>query len=369
MVRCDEDWLAVADRFTAAALGATEWVDALSGLAEATGSRAGELIGLGSDRTVPFNWVSDLGPEWAEEFIAIGGGDPKVNPFVRGGMGIPELTVRASGDFVTRQERRTDPFIVDHLRRYDIPHICLTPLLRKEDSLVGLAVIRSSSQGEIDARQRRVFASLAPHVRAAVRTQMSLEHQGARLMAGALEALALAAFICDRRGAVKAMTQAAEALVSAGTALRLKGGVLGAAAAESRALADALDAATGGLRHPGSPLTSTLVIRGGACPTLVLDVLPLPRCEHAFGFEPRALVVVRGTESTDDRRRAVLGSAYRLTAAETEIALRLAQGESALQIAQSRGVSIGTVRSQIKTILSKLGVSRQAELVARVARL
>jgi DNA-binding CsgD family transcriptional regulator len=44
-------------------------------------------------------------------------------------------------------------------------------------------------------------------------------------------------------------------------------------------------------------------------------------------------------------------------------------GVSAGVIAVSRGVSVGTVRFQIKAILAKLGVRRQVEVAALVNRL
>lgn len=188
MIQCDENWLSVADAFHAAALGAGSWLDALSGLAAATGSRSGELIGLGSGHTVPFNWVTDLGQDWEEEFVAIGGGDPAANPFVRAGAQATALKVLTSADFVTPKERRSNYFLADFARRHDMPYICLTPLIKESGMLVGLAVLRSARQGEIGARERAVFTSLAPHMRSAVKTQMALEHQGALLVAGAMEA-------------------------------------------------------------------------------------------------------------------------------------------------------------------------------------
>ena len=45
---------AITDRFHAAALGADSWPEALAAFAALTGSRAGQLIGLGSDKSVPF---------------------------------------------------------------------------------------------------------------------------------------------------------------------------------------------------------------------------------------------------------------------------------------------------------------------------
>lgn len=371
MVDSDEHWVAIADAFHAAALGAGSWLDALAQLAKATGSRAGELIGLGSEHAVPFNWVTDLGPDWVEEFLAIDGGNPAVNPFVRAGVRARPLEVLASSDFVTPEERRRGYFLADFARRHDTSYICLSPLIKEHESVIGLAVIRSASEGEINAQQRAVFASLVPHVRTAVRTQMALEHQGAQLIAGALEALSLTAFVCDRAGAVKAMTPTAEALVSEGAALRLKNGQLRAAnPADTRRLTDGIDAAIGAIIRPDTPRGNAIVVRGTTGEPLTLTVVPLPRTEHAFGFNPRVLVVARAPKAQDaGRTRVLLQSAYGLTAAEAEVALRLGNGEHAEAIAGTRGVSVSTVRAQIRSIFAKLGVRRQSELVARIRHL
>lgn len=370
MVQCDEDWLSVADSFQAAAIGNGSWQDALSGLARATGSRVGELIGIGSANAVPFNWVTGLGQDWVEEFVAIGGGDPAINPIVRNGAQAPVLKVLSSADFITPEERRNNVFLADHCRRHDIPHACLTPLIKESGMLVGLAVLRSARQGEIDARERAVFASLASHVRAAVKTQMALEHQGALLVAGAMEALSMAVFVCDRLGTVKAMTPAAETLASKGEAIRLKSGQLsGVWQIETTALTDAIDMAADVVTPPGGPRCSTVLMRGNAAQPLALDVVPLPRRNYAFDFEPRVLVVVRASESNAERTQLLLQSAYHLTAAEADVALRLSRGQSPETIADARGVSVGTVRVQIRTIFSKLDVHRQSELVARIKHL
>lgn len=371
MLKSDDEWLAIADAFHSAALGAGSWLDALAQLAQATGSRAGELIGLGSANTVPFNMVTDFGPDWVEEFLAIDGGNPAVNPFVRNGARAPAMKVLTSAEFVTPEERRSDFFVADFAQRHDMPHICLSPLIREHGVLVGLAVLRSASQGEISAQQREVFASLAPHVRAAVRTQIALGHQGAQIIAGTLEALSLAAFVCDRFGAVKAMTPTAEALVSKGDALRLKNGQLRAAnPADTRLLTEEIDAAVGVIIRPQTARTSAVVIRSALGEPLALTIVPLPRTEHAFSFDPRVLIVARAPDAQDPTRtRALLQSAYGLTAAEAEVALQLGNGEHAEAIAGSRGVSVTTVRAQIRSIFAKLGVRRQSELVARIRHL
>lgn len=369
MLQHDEDWLAVADAFNAAAVGAGSWLDALSGLARATGSRGGQLVGFGSESAVPFNWVTGVGKEWGEDFLAHNGTDPSINPNVRAGASVAPLKVLATADYISREQRRASAFLQEFAILHDTPYICLTPLIKDQTTHIGVAVLRSHKQGEITAPQRAVFASLAPHVRAAVKTQMALGHQGAQLVASALEALSLTVFVCDGLGMVRAMTPAAEALAGAGRPLRLKHGLLGTAnAAETQALTNAIGAASGGLIRPGAPLANTIIVQGGGKP-MVLDVLPMPRREHAFSFEARALVVVRGGQCNPQRMKGLLQMVYRLTEAEADVALWLAEGHSPEAIAAARNTTTGTTRMQIKAIYAKLDVHRQSELVSRLGQL
>jgi DNA-binding CsgD family transcriptional regulator len=364
----DQEWLAVADAACAAAVGALSWNDALAALATATGSRSGQLIGVDAANSVPFHYTTDLGPNYMEEFAAIGGGDPRVNPVVRAGAQQPALKTLSTAEFITPKERRRSEFLLEHARRYDISYACLTTLIKEPGMLIGLAVLRSVRQGEISHAQRRVFTSLAPHLRMAVRMQTALEHQGAQILAGGMEALSLAVFVCDRQGAVRAMTLGAERLVSRAGPLQLKQGRLRTGrACDTRALTDAVARAAGGLQRPGPSLATTVVVQDASSKPVVIDVLPLPQSHHSLGFAPRALVVVRREAQSHERAQHLLQAAYHLTAAETDVALRLSEGVAPEAIAAARGVSVATVRVQMRAIFSKLDVHRQSELAARLA--
>ncbi|GJE68878.1 helix-turn-helix transcriptional regulator [Methylorubrum podarium] len=59
---------------------------------------------------------------------------------------------------------------------------------------------------------------------------------------------------------------------------------------------------------------------------------------------------------------------FGLTAAEGRLAAELSRGIPLATIAQSRNVSIATLRSQLASIFGKTGTSRQPELVALLAR-
>lgn len=67
--------------------------------------------------------------------------------------------------------------------------------------------------------------------------------------------------------------------------------------------------------------------------------------------------------------RARLQRLYKLTAAEAELAVMLANGDSLERIAEERVVSLETVRTQMKTVFRKTGANRQGQLVGWVVKL
>jgi DNA-binding CsgD family transcriptional regulator len=62
---------------------------------------------------------------------------------------------------------------------------------------------------------------------------------------------------------------------------------------------------------------------------------------------------------TEGNRGPVLRQLYGLTAAEARVACLIADGEEVEGIARQLGVSIATVRTQLKSVFAKMGVSRQ----------
>jgi DNA-binding CsgD family transcriptional regulator len=359
---------AVITSFQSAALGVEAWTSALERLAAATGSKGGQLIGFGSEAAVPFNLMTGVDPLAVSELEAVNGSDVRINSRVRIGSRAPELAVLDESAFTTAEDGRRYPEYGAYVRRHDIPFICLGPLLRQEDLLVGLAVLRSARQGQISDEQKQAYAAVAPHVRAAVRTQMSVEAQGDRLLAGALETAEISAFVCDGSGVVRGMTARGEAVVAAGRTLGLRGGRLRARhEAEDRNLQLALRRAAAADRDALDVGQSILVLGQGA-ERLVVQVDRLGPTDWGLALAPRVLVVVRSA-STRAVPMDVLLKAFDFTPTEAAIALDLAAGRSREAIAVARRVSLATVRQQVKAILRKADVGREAELVLTIKAL
>lgn len=100
--------------------------------------------------------------------------------------------------------------------------------------------------------------------------------------------------------------------------------------------------------------------------------MPLPRPEgpppYMVCFQPLEGLGAAVSILDPARRRlpshGFLREAFGFTATEAGLALDLADGLAAVDCAALRGVSVHTVRSQLRALFIKTGLSRQAELVS-----
>jgi DNA-binding NarL/FixJ family response regulator len=192
----------------------------------------------------------------------------------------------------------------------------------------------------------------------------------AELVAHALAAIGLAAVVCDAKARVLAVTPAARSALTAG-GLQLIGGRLRGRRADAPELDAAIAAATSAVAAGEDRTPPPVVVRHGRDPTRfqVLDVIGFSATGRGPAAEPRAIVLLRGSTADPADVEDVLVRAYRLTSAEAQVAARLALGEARETIAARRGSSLQTVRTQIRTIFAKLGVTRERELAARVRQI
>lgn len=97
-------------------------------------------------------------------------------------------------------------------------------------------------------------------------------------------------------------------------------------------------------------------------------VLALSRAQRPDGAPPLGLLTVADL-AWSFRIGEVLSRAFGLTEAECGIARALVSGETAREIATTRGRSLETVRSQVKAVLRKVDVRSQSELIRLTAAL
>ena len=102
----------------------------------------------------------------------------------------------------------------------------------------------------------------------------------------------------------------------------------------------------------------------GSDEALVLHAIPVRLSARDVFSGASMVLVVTPVGPREMPSASLVQGLFDLTAAEARVARLIGGGESVKQIAATTKVSAGTLRSQLKSIFLKTGVSRQAELVA-----
>lgn len=340
-----------------------EWLTALRCLAQATGSSHGRLAGWIAPGALPFYLMTDEPEGVMQRWIDIGGIDPARNPIIAGGLKAAVLEILSDTEIISADERRRHPMWGDFYDKVGLPHLCFTTLWRDAAAHLVLTVPRSVGDGPIDDDQRNAFRTLAHMFRSAALVWRSLKNEEAQIAKGALDVVSVAAVILDGFGRVAAVSKAAEEILRECKTVRVRDGRLEGVNGAFAQVEAAVRACFGGC----GAAHLTLPDHAGEGGALTLRVAPFRREADEAGFGAVAIVVLEraaqsAVQSASHGLRAELAAV--LTPAEREVAAALLGGARPIEIAQRRAVSVETVRSQIKHIYQKAGVSGYMEFVA-----
>lgn len=102
-------------------------------------------------------------------------------------------------------------------------------------------------------------------------------------------------------------------------------------------------------------------------PPQVVHVAPICRAAHDVFSQGVAIIAILPVDRVRAPDALLLQSLFDLTPAEARIARGMGEAKSVSDMALVLGLSRETVRAQLKSIMAKTGVSRQAELVRIIA--
>jgi DNA-binding CsgD family transcriptional regulator len=177
----------------------------------------------------------------------------------------------------------------------------------------------------------------------------------------ALDQLAAGVIVTDSGAAVVEMNRAGESIVRSEDGLLIREDRLCARRVFETTKIEKLISAATAEGKPGAAAGRMLIGRSDALPAYVLTVAPL-RAGFAINERRLALVVVvdpvRHAPSETD-----LAEFFGLSPAEARLAAAMMAGKRLSAIAADRGVQITTVRTQLASILKKVGVKRQSDLL------
>jgi len=244
------------------------------------------------------------------------------------------------------------------------------------DSAMVLSFHRRRERGLFDAPAKSLIRLLVPHCRRAMRLHMRLAPQFA--LGNSLRELFQQAdspmfyvtaqgrlLEANAAGQAYLRADAGQAAIAASPGLESRPVTLSVHLADGwRDLSTALDP----LFSQADPsLTVQLAGTDGSDQELAIRRVHVAQDDDAYTQPVFAICMVKRRPVHD--AIAQIATRFGLTPCEVETVRLLGHGQSPLQIAQSRGVRISTVRSHISSSLAKTGTSRQMQLLSLIARL
>ena len=226
--------------------------------------------------------------------------------------------------------------------------------------------------GDWTSGQLDFVRMLLPHLRQFVRMRLALIESGslATTLTELLDNARAGVIQLDRSGRIVEANDSARELLRRNDGLSDRDGELRAASPEDHAgleqlLAQALP------RFGGQGASGSMTVRRPSLlPRFALHVKPVATREA--DHRPRDVAVLVLIVDPAARVRidpGLVRAALGLTPTEAEIAVLIAEGRTSRQIAAATGRGYSTVRSHLKQIFAKLGVSRQFELAQLVLAL
>jgi len=175
----------------------------------------------------------------------------------------------------------------------------------------------------------------------------------------ALDQLCAGVIVTDHSGLVIETNRAAEAIVELGDGLLIREGHLSARRVfETVRVAKLIAIATEEQTHAAG---GRMVI--GRCEGLAPYVLAVMPLQAAPVDERRLAMIIIVDPARYVPSERDLADLFGLSPAEARVAAGLMTGKSLADIAAASGVQITTVRTQLRSILRKVGVKRQFDLV------
>jgi DNA-binding CsgD family transcriptional regulator len=279
----------------------------------------------------------------------------RVNPVLAEGF-------RLDQDDFTADELARDPYYQEFLRPFGFGwHACALLAGAPGGETVNLTLRRTSRQGRFEQDQLAALATQLPLIRAAVSLTQAM---GGLLRPGdgAEQAERRSLFGFDGKGGAFVLHRGQDA-------------------------ADVLDVRAGKLVARGtdqqSRITATVeraMALGRQSSTILADangewwlfsIVPAPALGPAWMLPFTAwaaLVPYVRSEAANLARLRSIAAVFGLSPAEARVAALIGDAKTIGATARILSTSPGTVRNQLKTVFSKIGVNRQAELVAILSR-
>jgi len=355
-----------------AAVGSLPWTVALDALVHETNALGIFVVGIDrAEESVLFlERAGSLPPAASLDYFC---GYHAEDPVLR------LLMAGEQGAWIETQKCHDEEFVATNFfyQEFLIPHgvrwISGSKVYEDESLMVLFTALRGVRERPFDAGEQQILSRAAHHVGNAIRSFRHVRtiQSQATVAAAILDVLPYPTLLIDEMQNIRFANVAARKALTLAACVIDRGGLLGfGSPRDERPFAEAvrslhlhqLAIAPQDISSKRAFVRLHRAIDGAP---IAVHLIAVRRQETmgAFGSDSVALAIIHDPSASTDPDPFMLALAFSLTPAEARVVARLALGKSAAEIAVEAGVSITTVRSQIKAALQKTGARRQPDLV------
>jgi DNA-binding CsgD family transcriptional regulator/PAS domain-containing protein len=288
-----------------------------------------------------------------------------ISPF----SGLAPDRVVTVDDILSEVDWRRSTYYRDWGAPHDVFHVMAVDIQTREGGIYGFRVTRGEQAPRFSAADRAHCEVLVPHLRRVLDLHLTInqERQVNRIYSEAMAHLMVGAIVLDEQGRVLECNPMARAIVEMGDGLAIQGGKLEAAyAAENRRLQRLVRGALDGTGKPSvlRPAEAISISRPSGKVSWGIVVQAITADHWTEGkHRPCVALFLRDSDSKSEPPVRLAQELFRLTGAETMLAIQLANGLSLEEAATALNIKRNTARAHLRSIFSKVGVRRQTELV------
>jgi DNA-binding CsgD family transcriptional regulator/PAS domain-containing protein len=355
--------LDVIDRCYAGVLDDGAWQGALTALADLVGGSGAVLFAIhpvthAVTRFDVARFDSEVMATYAAHWVAL---DVRVAPALLAANGAPQTEEM----LLPRSALRRSAIYNDFLKRADCPHVLATWLHRTLDRAVNLAIEGTRQRGPFTAAERERLAAVLPHVTRAIelKDRLALGTGVSTSLLAVADSLPIGVLIVDAQSRILQASKLGGRILASGDGLFTVGNRLAfRRRVDEKAFLQLLAAAL------GDPVAHSLTIPRQHSPvSLSVWVAPVrSRTEPWMTAVQQWVVAIEDPSERSAPMPEVVAREWHVTPAESRVVCLLAGGASVPQIAATLHVSEHTVRSQLKSVYGKTGMTSQLEVVRRL---
>jgi DNA-binding CsgD family transcriptional regulator len=349
------------DRIYEASVIPELWVNVLDRMAPIVDCDGGLLFVMDSRSQVRFI-SSDCYKPLMNAFVNEGWMTRNIRAARLAAMNYPGFVT--DSDVVTEEEINTDPLYVDFLRKHGGGYGAGSVISVPSKEILVFDFERHWQAGPLDRAGISTLDRLRPHLArsALISTRLGLER--ARVMAETLNDLGLPGAVLRSDGRVLASNGLFETLNRQFVALA-GGGVAIKHAPAQKLLVSALTAELQTTRDSSN--CSILIPADEDHSPCIAHLVPVKRQARDIFSGATFLLIVTPLALPQAPSSEILNGLFDLSPAEARTARGLVEGKSIAEVALANGLSRETIRTQLKSVLSKTGMRRQSELAGLFA--